>query len=70
MCTNNLINQVRSLEDEVTRLAHELDRRDKQIATLEAEKAHARAHLIATREGIRANLPTVELLEIINKGLE
>jgi len=66
----NLIRQVRDLEGEVTRLSQEIQRSQTEGALSEKNLRHARAHLIATREGLRDGESPELLLLTVNTGLE
>lgn len=68
--TENLIRQVRDLEAEVTRLSQEIQRSQSEGEKFSKNLRHARAHLIATREGIRAGESAEMLLLVVNAGLE
>lgn len=70
MSTEGLIQQVRNLEAEVTRLSQEIQRSQTEGEHSAKNLRHARAHLIATREGLRAGESVELLLQTVNAGLE
>lgn len=66
----SLVQQVRNLEAEVTRLAQEIQRSQQEAKALRCNLRHARAHLIATRESVRAQESPEMTLAIVEVGLE
>lgn len=70
MSADTLIQQVRDLEAESTRLCQENQRLRLESDGRASALRHTRAHLIAAREAVRDGRPTEEILEVINLGLE
>ena len=70
MSIESLCRQVREMEATEMRLIQENQRLENDAKQLRQDWAHARACLIALREGLRSNATAADLQDLVEKGLQ